>query len=289
MRRVPHSGRRSHGARRFHRLPTCSDRFSDYCVHSTISSQLASNNFSFDSRPGLKFIVGRVFLCLELLRQVYNASGLVMHLPHSLLAHTPEPCVKTESRRLEAGSSAATDMHKQFVYASYTRLALDEVVGSLVRRSITEVVFGRYICLVYVVNASVAASSWYPTLTCRSSKLVLLSSYTLGNCQDQRAKPGEGLRCGVCLHTRYICALLPALPPPPYSLPFHPPTFLLSSLHSPLLSPLLPLLLPLFSPLSPFTLPSFPWSKMSYGEGDMQSHRQPRCIGRSLTNPNLDP
>uniref|UniRef100_A0A183TCB5 COesterase domain-containing protein n=1 Tax=Schistocephalus solidus TaxID=70667 RepID=A0A183TCB5_SCHSO len=42
-----------------------------------------------------------------------------------------------------------------------------------------------------VVNAPVAASSWYPTLTCGSSKLVLFSGHTPGNRCDQRAKPEE--------------------------------------------------------------------------------------------------
>ncbi|VDL88579.1 unnamed protein product [Schistocephalus solidus] len=49
-----------------------------------------------------------------------------------------------------------------------------------------------------------------------------LSGHTLGNRHDRRAKPGEGLRCCVWLHTRYLCSLSP----------------------SPLLSALSPLLLP---------------------------------------------
>ncbi|VDM05684.1 unnamed protein product, partial [Schistocephalus solidus] len=58
-----------------------------------------------------------------------------------------------------------------------------------------------------VVNAPVAASSWYQTLTCSSSKLVLSSGHTPGNRHDWRAKPGEGFRCCVCLHTRGILLL----------------------------------------------------------------------------------
>ncbi|VDL99903.1 unnamed protein product [Schistocephalus solidus] len=68
--------------------------------------------------------------------------------------------------------------------------------------SITQVVFDRSICLLYVVKAPVAASNWYPTLTCGSSKLVLPSSHTLGNRHDWWAKPDEGPRCCVCLYTR---------------------------------------------------------------------------------------
>ncbi|VDL99339.1 unnamed protein product [Schistocephalus solidus] len=55
-----------------------------------------------------------------------------------------------------------------------------------------------------VVNAPVAASYWYPTLTSASSKLGSSSGHTLGNRNDRRAKPGEGLRCWVCLDTRYV-------------------------------------------------------------------------------------
>ncbi|VDL94166.1 unnamed protein product [Schistocephalus solidus] len=80
--------------------------------------------------------------------------------------------------------------------------------------------------------APVAASNWYPTLTCGSSKLgsllwppltggecscgltgtqlspvaprswVLPGGHTPANRHDRWAKPGEGLRCSVCLHTR---------------------------------------------------------------------------------------
>ncbi|VDL92931.1 unnamed protein product [Schistocephalus solidus] len=55
---------------------------------------------------------------------------------------------------------------------------------------------------VEVVNAPVAVSNWYQALTCGSSKLVLPSGHNPGNRHDQRAKPGEGLRCCVCFHTR---------------------------------------------------------------------------------------
>ncbi|VDL90223.1 unnamed protein product [Schistocephalus solidus] len=150
------------------------------------------------------------------------------------------------------------------------------------------------------VNAPVAASSWYQTLTCGFLKLVLPSGHTPGNGHDWRAKPDEGLRCCVGRHTRYVCSIPPA-----------PPT-LQSSLSSPLLfpahslSPLLLLILPFLSPffllslLLPFTLTSSllpfsshfnhtTWSKTSYGESDMQSRRRPWRIGRSLTNPNPDP
>ncbi|VDL92810.1 unnamed protein product [Schistocephalus solidus] len=39
--------------------------------------------------------------------------------------------------------------------------------------------------------------------SCGSSKLVLLSGQPPGNRRNRWAKPGEGLRCCVCLHTRY--------------------------------------------------------------------------------------
>ncbi|VDL95807.1 unnamed protein product [Schistocephalus solidus] len=110
-----------------------------------------------------------------------------------------------------------------------------------------------------VVNAPGAATNWYPTLTCGSSKRVLPSGHTPGNRHDQRAKPGEGLRCCVCLHTRYVSSLRPALPPllfpahsslPSFfsSFPSSRLSFLLSYSSSPLL-----LLLPL-----PFFLSTHP-------------------------------
>ncbi|VDL93536.1 unnamed protein product [Schistocephalus solidus] len=52
-----------------------------------------------------------------------------------------------------------------------------------------------------VVNAPVATSNWYLTLLCGSSKLDLPSGHTPGNRHDRWARPGEGLRCCVCLHT----------------------------------------------------------------------------------------
>ncbi|VDM02719.1 unnamed protein product [Schistocephalus solidus] len=70
-----------------------------------------------------------------------------------------------------------------------------DMKGVLVRGSTTQIAFGRSICLVQVVNAPVAASNWYPTLTCGSSKLVFPSGHTPGNRHDRRTKPGEGLRC----------------------------------------------------------------------------------------------
>ncbi|VDL89145.1 unnamed protein product [Schistocephalus solidus] len=42
--------------------------------------------------------------------------------------------------------------------------------------------------------------SWYPTLTCGSSKLVLSSGHTPGNYHDRRAKPDDGLRFCVSPH-----------------------------------------------------------------------------------------
>ncbi|VDL93880.1 unnamed protein product [Schistocephalus solidus] len=165
--------------------------------------------------------------------------------------------------------------------------------------------FGHSICLVCVVNAPVATSSLYPTLTCGFSKPVLPSCYTPGNRHHRRAKLGEGLQFCVCLHTRYVCSLPPALPTLPSSFSPH----LLFAANSPLPSHLIlftfSLILPFFSPLllllslnltstppflplsSPF--PPSSWSKKSYGDGDIQSRRWPRRIGRSLASPNLDP
>ncbi|VDM06489.1 unnamed protein product [Schistocephalus solidus] len=69
-------------------------------------------------------------------------------------------------------------------------------------------------------------------LTCGSSKLVLPNGHTPGNRHDWRAKPGEGLRCCVCLHNQYVCFLPPVLAHLQSSLPF------LLSFSTPLLSPL---------------------------------------------------
>ncbi|VDL86638.1 unnamed protein product [Schistocephalus solidus] len=108
-----------------------------------------------------------------------------------------------------------------------------------------------------------------PTLTSASSKLVLPSGHTPGNHHDRRAKPGEGLRCCVCLHTWYVCSLPPALSPlpsshsphyssqptllsPPTSTPSSPLALLSSSLSLSCSSPL-PSMLPF--PLSAFPSP----------------------------------
>ncbi|VDL93488.1 unnamed protein product, partial [Schistocephalus solidus] len=102
------------------------------------------------------------------------------------------------------------------------------------------------------------------------------SGHTPANRHDQRAKPGEGLRCCVCLHTRYLCSLPPVLalsrPPCPSSSPF--PTPLPSPLTSPPPPPLSSSFYSGFYPSSSSSiliLPSFPTVEKSYGEGDMQS------------------
>ncbi|VDM03397.1 unnamed protein product [Schistocephalus solidus] len=112
-----------------------------------------------------------------------------------------------------------------------------------------------------VVNAPVTAAGWYPTLTCGSLKLVLLSGHTPGNRKDRWAKPGEGLLCCVCLHTRYVCSFPPGLAPLPSSLStLSPPTSTPSSPLALLSSSLSHLLL--YSYFFPFpsllTLPSSP-------------------------------
>ncbi|VDL98578.1 unnamed protein product [Schistocephalus solidus] len=72
-------------------------------------------------------------------------------------------------------------------------------------------------------------------------KLVLLSGHTPGNRHDWRTKPVEGLRCCVCLHTRYICSLPPVIalyrPPCPFSSPFPPLPSSLLLILKPLISP----------------------------------------------------
>ncbi|VDM01138.1 unnamed protein product [Schistocephalus solidus] len=107
--------------------------------------------------------------------------------------------------------------------------------------------------------------------------MVLPSGHTPGNRHDRRAKPGEGLRYCVCLHTRYVI-FLPPVCPLPSSLPF-----LLSfstPLPSPLTSPPPPPLSSSYSCVYPSSssplliLPSFPTIEKSYGEGDMQSHNR---------------
>ncbi|VDL87888.1 unnamed protein product [Schistocephalus solidus] len=122
---------------------------------------------------------------------------------------------------------------------------------------------------VQVVNSPVATSSCFPTLTCGSSKLVLLSGHTPGNRHDLWATPGEGLR--------------PLLSPLLFSSsPSSLPSFFLSLLLSFTLTSTPPIL-----PLSS-TFPPPPRSKTSYGEGDMKSRRRPRQKDPSLTYPNRD-
>ncbi|VDL88981.1 unnamed protein product [Schistocephalus solidus] len=76
----------------------------------------------------------------------------------------------------------------------------------------------------------------------------------------------------LCLYTRYVCSHSPALPP------LTPPSYLFSSPYLALLYSSLALLSSTFTSSllprsSPFPPP--PRSKMSYGEGDMQSRRRP--------------
>ncbi|VDM01581.1 unnamed protein product [Schistocephalus solidus] len=123
-------------------------------------------------------------------------------------------------------------------------------VEVLVMGNTTKIAFGRSISLVYMVNAPVATSSWYPTPNCGSSKLVLPSGYTPSNRHDRRAKPGEvsGVVCVFTFVTAAPFLLLFHLSRPPC----HPSTLLIILL--PLLSG--------FSPLSPPLLYSyfFPFS-----------------------------
>ncbi|VDM00197.1 unnamed protein product [Schistocephalus solidus] len=109
-----------------------------------------------------------------------------------------------------------------------------------------------------VFNALVAASSWYPTLTCGSSKLVLFSGHIPGNRHDRRAKPGKGHRYCMCLHTRYVCSLPPALPlsGPPCPPLLFPANYPHTSTPPPPLSLLLPFYTYFFPSPSLFTLPS---------------------------------
>ncbi|VDL98742.1 unnamed protein product [Schistocephalus solidus] len=102
-----------------------------------------------------------------------------------------------------------------------------------------------------MVNDPVAASSWYRSLTCGSSKLVLPIGHTPGNPHDRRAEPGT--------LTRFLLTLLSLLV-----------SFILAST---------PPLLPLSSLFPPPAR-----SKMSYGDGDMQSRSRPReSVVLSLT------
>ncbi|VDM02489.1 unnamed protein product [Schistocephalus solidus] len=63
----------------------------------------------------------------------------------------------------------------------------------------------------------------------------LPAGHTPGNRRGRRAKPGEGLRCFVCLHIRYACSLPLLSQPLPSSLLL----LLYFTISSPL--PLLPL------------------------------------------------
>ncbi|VDL85857.1 unnamed protein product [Schistocephalus solidus] len=114
--------------------------------------------------------------------------------------------------------------------------------------------------------------------------MVLPSGHTPGNRHDRRAKPGEGVRCCVCLHTRYVCSLNPS---PVLPVPLLASFFYSSSSSRPSFLPSLSLLsFTLTSSLlhrcSPFPPPSR--SKRSYGEGNMQSRRRPgESVVLSLT------
>ncbi|VDL95491.1 unnamed protein product [Schistocephalus solidus] len=138
-----------------------------------------------------------------------------------------------------------------------------EVLWELVRGSITKVVFGRSICLVQVVNAPVAAFSWYIPLTCGSSKL----GSTKRSHPEQLPRPAGYTRSGspVLCVSPHTVSLLPS----PHSPPFCPPSISSPPCPPPLPSsrpfPLSPLIfLPPFSSPFPLTLRS----KKSYGQGD---------------------
>ncbi|VDL89882.1 unnamed protein product [Schistocephalus solidus] len=100
--------------------------------------------------------------------------------------------------------------------------------------------------------------------------------------------------CALCIFSRPVLGV-PSHPvrllSSPCSSPLHLPSYFYSSPPFALLSSSLALLsFTLSSSLLPRSspFPPFPRSKTSYGEGDMQSRRRPRRIGRSLTNPNRD-
>ncbi|VDL92978.1 unnamed protein product [Schistocephalus solidus] len=63
-------------------------------------------------------------------------------------------------------------------------LSVCGVLGVVVWGSTTQIALSCYICLVHVVNAPLAASNWYSTLTCGSSKLG----------SSQRPHPGQPSR-----------------------------------------------------------------------------------------------
>ncbi|VDL93636.1 unnamed protein product [Schistocephalus solidus] len=94
--------------------------------------------------------------------------------------------------------------------------------------------------------------------------------------------PGTSAPFPPFLPSSVLPALPPLLFPPP---PLFPPT---SPSPPPLSSSSYSCFYPSSSP-SILTLPSFSTVEKSYGEGDMQSRRRHRKIGRSLTNPNRDP
>ncbi|VDL94308.1 unnamed protein product [Schistocephalus solidus] len=118
-----------------------------------------------------------------------------------------------------------------------------------------------------VVNAPVATSSWYPSLTCGTSKLVVPSGHTPGILHDRRAKPGEGVVCVLTPGTSVPFPLSrPTCPPPPLLFPAqsHLPSYFA---YSPSSHPSFLL----YFTLHPLPHPSLPLrSKKSYGEGDMQ-------------------
>ncbi|VDL93874.1 unnamed protein product [Schistocephalus solidus] len=132
-----------------------------------------------------------------------------------------------------------------------------------------------------VVNAPVAISNWYPALTCGASKLVLSSGHTPGNRHDRRAKPGEGLRCCVCIHTQYVCSLptVLALSRPPCPSSSHFTTQLPSSLlllhHPSSLLLFLFLLLPLSSPFPPSPRSKIPTARVTCSHTKRAARKSP--------------
>ncbi|VDL90131.1 unnamed protein product [Schistocephalus solidus] len=109
-----------------------------------------------------------------------------------------------------------------------------------------------YVKAVWVGNAPGVASDW--------SKLGYSQRSHYGHGHNRWANLGEGIRCCVCLQTRYLCSLphapntplLPATPQPSaLPIPSTPPTCLFLSHIIPALSP------PLLSSSLPLTLPSF--------------------------------
>ncbi|VDM02886.1 unnamed protein product [Schistocephalus solidus] len=70
---------------------------------------------------------------------------------------------------------------------------LEQRVREMERKSTLNIIQPESPSLRSVVNAPVAASNLYPTLTCGSLKLGFPIGHTPGNRHDRRAKPGEGL------------------------------------------------------------------------------------------------